>query len=237
MTGTSSNSFRHASREDDSTGVYYYRARYYSPKLQRFLSEDPIGLAGGINSFVYVGNNPIRYIDPSGLCRDPGGTGLRYCIGNFIPERKVWGIFDGDDRGPSPDSHSYRFEYLVNGSNKVEPSAGTTSVFGGWFPHQAVYTGSYSVQNRKLGGRKITLNLLVRNGIFGDLAPPAGYQMTIRENPDGTAEIVGWDASAYPSLEIWQYGGPAGVPNMLLHYDSTSAGTGPTDINTRIPIP
>ncbi len=61
--------------------------------------------------------------------------------------------------------------------------------------------------------------------------------MTIRENPDGTAEIVGWDASAYPSLEIWQYGGPAGVPNMLLHYDSTSAGTGPTDINTRIPIP
>src|SRR5437667_2122161 len=62
-------------RERDSlTGLLYYRARFYDPQLGRFISEDPIGLAGGINSFAYVGNNPVLYRDPSGLCpQDTGG--------------------------------------------------------------------------------------------------------------------------------------------------------------------
>jgi len=36
----------------------YYRARFYDPQLGRFISEDPIGLAVGINSLAYVSNNP-----------------------------------------------------------------------------------------------------------------------------------------------------------------------------------
>jgi RHS repeat-associated protein len=69
QTGTaSSNAFKYTGREDDGTGLYYYRARYYSPRLQRFLSEDPIGFAGGdANLYAYVFNNPLGYIDPTGL--------------------------------------------------------------------------------------------------------------------------------------------------------------------------
>lgn len=49
-------------------GLYYYRARYYSAELQRFISEDPIGLAGGdVNFYAYVGNNPVNRVDPLGL--------------------------------------------------------------------------------------------------------------------------------------------------------------------------
>jgi RHS repeat-associated protein len=44
----------------------YYRARYYDPKIGRFISEDPIGFDGGINFYPYVENNPINYTDPSG---------------------------------------------------------------------------------------------------------------------------------------------------------------------------
>lgn len=51
---------------DPETGLYYYRARYYDPKVGRFLSEDPIGFAGGINLYAYVGNNPIGWVDPTG---------------------------------------------------------------------------------------------------------------------------------------------------------------------------
>jgi RHS repeat-associated protein len=47
-------------------GFYYYRARYYDPQARQFLSEDPIGLDGGINLYAYVGNDPIQYIDPEG---------------------------------------------------------------------------------------------------------------------------------------------------------------------------
>jgi uncharacterized protein RhaS with RHS repeats len=47
--------------------LYYNRGRYYSPELQRFISEDPVGLAGGINLYAYAGNNPISFADPTGL--------------------------------------------------------------------------------------------------------------------------------------------------------------------------
>jgi RHS repeat-associated protein len=64
----SGNPLQYTGRENDGTGLYYYRARYYSPKLQRFISEDPIGFAGGdVNLYAYVGNGPMNYIDPLGL--------------------------------------------------------------------------------------------------------------------------------------------------------------------------
>ena len=62
------NRFRFASGEQDRLGLYYFRARYYDPDLKRFLSEDPIGLAGGINPYVYAANNPIDLVDRKGLC-------------------------------------------------------------------------------------------------------------------------------------------------------------------------
>lgn len=68
----SSNSSQYTGRENDGTGLYYYRARYYSPMMQRFISEDPIEFSGGINFYAYVGNNPISHKDPSGLRDDPG---------------------------------------------------------------------------------------------------------------------------------------------------------------------
>lgn len=61
------NAQKFTGREDDgATGLYYYRARYYSPKFSRFLAEDPIGLAGGPNGYMYVGGNPINARDPTG---------------------------------------------------------------------------------------------------------------------------------------------------------------------------
>ena len=49
----------------------YYRARYYDPKLGRFLSEDPIRWFGGINLYPYVDNNPTNFVDPTGLLKGP----------------------------------------------------------------------------------------------------------------------------------------------------------------------
>ncbi len=67
ITGTSSNPFQFTGRENDGTGLYYYRYRYYSSFLQRFLGEDPLGLLAGLNAYRYVLNNPLIYFDPLGL--------------------------------------------------------------------------------------------------------------------------------------------------------------------------
>jgi RHS repeat-associated protein len=62
------NSYQFTGRESDGTGLYYYRARYYSPTSQRFISQDPIGFGGGdSNLYAYVGNQLTKYVDPSGL--------------------------------------------------------------------------------------------------------------------------------------------------------------------------
>ena len=66
-TGSSNNPYQYTGRENDGTGLYYYRARYYSPMLKRFISEDPMGLAAGLNSYAYAGGDPIDLRDPSGL--------------------------------------------------------------------------------------------------------------------------------------------------------------------------
>jgi RHS repeat-associated protein len=64
----SSNSFQFTGRENDRTGLYYYRARYYSSTLQRFISEDPREFSGGdYNLYGYVRNAPLQHGDPFGL--------------------------------------------------------------------------------------------------------------------------------------------------------------------------
>jgi RHS repeat-associated protein len=62
------NGYSYTGREWDSeTGLYYYRARYYDAEIGRFISEDPIGLSGGVNRYAYAEGNPLKYRDPFGL--------------------------------------------------------------------------------------------------------------------------------------------------------------------------
>jgi RHS repeat-associated protein len=54
---------------DPETGWHYNWHRYYAPELGRYITSDPIGLEGGLNTYAYVGGNPVGYIDPIGLVR------------------------------------------------------------------------------------------------------------------------------------------------------------------------
>lgn len=70
---------------DSETGLYYFRARWYNPETGRWLSKDPIGIAGGLNLYVFCENNPVNFVDPMGLAwRSSVGAQIVLISGLFI---------------------------------------------------------------------------------------------------------------------------------------------------------
>jgi len=72
---------------DQESGLSYSPVRYYDPHTGRYVSKDPIGLAGRLNEYAYVNGNPIQAIDPLGLKTGPVLLGLRnvYRVGVMQP--------------------------------------------------------------------------------------------------------------------------------------------------------
>lgn len=72
-------------RYDQPSGLYFMRARWYDPHLGRFVSRDPIQIAGGLNVYQYSLANPVSNFDPTGL-----EVGYEYTTGH------MYGPFDPD---------------------------------------------------------------------------------------------------------------------------------------------
>lgn len=90
--GSLQNPFRYTAREFDSeTTLYYYRSRYYDPAIGRFISEDQVGMVGGIDFYSYVHNSTPNLTDPFGTCPEPPGPYTWTCIRDY-EKRKFFGI-------------------------------------------------------------------------------------------------------------------------------------------------
>jgi RHS repeat-associated protein len=116
-------------------GGRYSWARYYHPGLERFISEDPIGFAGGdTNLYGYVTNNPTRFRDPYGLFIDPVTTTV-----GIVTFAALVGIIVGGDQIPAPltaqkcyssDQYVVRGGLSAPGTFRVDPIARYQGLYG-----------------------------------------------------------------------------------------------------------
>jgi RHS repeat-associated protein len=95
LNGTSQigNRYTFQGREIDwETGLIYFRARWYNPETGRWLSKDPIGIAGGLNLYAFCGNNPVNFTDPDGLWKRGGYDCADDAARGFFDEARGRGI-------------------------------------------------------------------------------------------------------------------------------------------------
>ncbi|MEP7086956.1 MAG: RHS repeat-associated core domain-containing protein [Gemmatimonadota bacterium] len=86
----------------DGSGFVYMRNRYYDPSSGRFTQTDPIGLAGGLNAYGFVGGDPVNYSDPFGLFPlgkiiKLGVEGFQVLMKGVREERLIAAVKEGED--------------------------------------------------------------------------------------------------------------------------------------------
>ena len=127
--GSLANLFRYTGREfDTETNLQFSRARYYDPKVGKFISPDPTGLAGGANPYAYVDNDPTVFTDP-GVCKKRAnnwaipfrllhGGLLTLVLGRFHPGNSVCLTAPGEEETRKPEKG------WVAGSAMSTPASG-----------------------------------------------------------------------------------------------------------------
>lgn len=156
------NAYKFTAREDDATGLYFYRARYYHPALGRFLGEDPLEYDGGdINLYAYVGNDPINARDPLGLAYGDTWDPITYLNSGFGEGWSAGGL--GVVSVITPDDwwkRYYKWGYGVDvdcgawqtGKTGGYVAATSLSLAGGVWAWQAAGLATFSVSATTAGG-------------------------------------------------------------------------------------
>ncbi|WP_031496173.1 RHS repeat-associated core domain-containing protein [Bryobacter aggregatus] len=234
---------------DQETGLDYFGARYLMAGLGRFGSADPLMESGNPqngqswNRYAYTYNNPLRFVDPNGMCSGPplqaGEMGV--CIDLYIAAPKIGVIGEGDNRGPAPNDPkaTYRQELQLalnpktGGVRVVKDDPGVSEVLvvpdelGKLSPTLAAKgTSSTSVSpttTDKQGNHHFAIYNEALNGIASlPYISKVAISDTIKTDvkfvftPDGKVGLdPGGTRTAYPSIEIYRYD-QSGKPTTLL---------------------
>jgi RHS repeat-associated protein len=143
---------------DRDTGLVRFGARDYDPQIGRWTSKDPIGFGGGdTNLYSYVGQNPLSYVDPTGLarCTYSISTGRLSCTSNDGKSTGSANMFSGNN---DPGSTDYKGGPLPMGKYDITKVPGANG--RDWF----LDPGLMSRIGYRLGQNRGGFNLHLRKG-------------------------------------------------------------------------
>ena len=150
VTGSGTAAYRYTGRRwDAETGLYFYRARAYSPTLGRFLQADPINTAGGINLYAYVGNDPANLLDPMGLAAIEAreGTGIIDAVKDFFKHQRDLLSNDIDKIASDPVGRATSFLNTFPGTSlEGKISAGLGAAASGLIARNALQGATFEGQ-------------------------------------------------------------------------------------------
>ena len=200
-------------RLDFETGLYYYRARMYSPNLGRFMQTDPIGYGDGINWYAYCGNNPVVLVDPEGLS----------VLGGFVS--MIAG--QGFDRSVDLSVRDYVNEYVIpaNIGSITEGAKGWAAWADGAIPFADPFANTYNASEM---GFSRAMGHISRDAFLAAAIPNIGQfaknpilyeigQKTLTILPKGwealsaiqrgkvIVEQVGWMKAILPTFNVTPY--------------------------------
>ena len=181
---------------DPETGLYYFNARWYDPKLGKFITEDPA--RDGINWYVYVLNNPLRFIDPTGL------ESADAAYGWFARKEKYMNEFSYPvESGVITSAHGKRV--AVKDSDSDRPST---------VDHKGI----------DIANKKHTPIFPAQEGTVKDITYDEGYGHSVIVEHGYGVETKYSHLAMPPVLEE---GSAVGKDNILGHMGSTGVSTGP----------
>ena len=160
-------------RYDHETGLYFMKARYYDPKIGRFVQPDPIGYEDGLNLYQFAYNNPTGFTDPLGLGADgSSGSSDAYSLGLGVTGAR-WGgdLFDWSTwfTGNILTLHieEYSEAYITKTPMGFDFEKGTGTYIGPEIPEKRVFTYSYDLEiNLGDAWNASWLNDIVRGIVF-----------------------------------------------------------------------
>ncbi len=182
-----SNSFQFTGRENDGTGFYFYRARYYSPTDQRFVAQDPIGFSAvDANLYEYARNSPVNFIDPLGLLVGTIGISAGGQLGPFGGNVSV---------GIAVDDSGNVAVYIEAGGGGGAGAGETVGISGGIYPTASCVKsiGGYFGTQTFGAGAGVGANVDTFEGRDdpGTQKPILGWGMTVGEGAGAGGNIGG----------------------------------------------